>query len=207
MPPVVLTDSHRGIGGRPKKLLVGVRNLGVGALIYHSVMGASPVEMMCFPTFERAAGAAGVFELRLRLLCDSTPATAKKVLKSNLSEVLSVVIAHFGHHLSETERARLDACVKMRNKVFHQELSRQHGHLVALGEELSKAAVWQANLETGAVSETQQASTADGKIYGWLWVGVQSGAFDKCVELFQEGGDLLRKARDAETAAQIERDR
>ena len=165
----------------------------------------SPIEMLAFGRFEKAAGAAGVFELRLRLLCDSAPETEKTALKSRLSDVLEAVLKHWGRHLTEPQKKRLDVCVKLRNKIFHQELSKTRGHLISLGEELERAGVWQMNFETGEVSEVEKTSTVNGKIYGWLLASIGNGAFERCVELFSEGARILATARDAALAESIDK--
>jgi len=148
------------------------------------------MEQTCLPDFQRAAAAAASFELKLRLLCDLRPETADKSL-DNLDLVRKEVIRAYGQLLDADTQSHLKACVDLRNKLLHQQLSRVSGKLVTLGEELRSAGLWSVDLTTGEATETERVSTKNGKIYGWMLTSKAQGAFDAAVRVFDQGYKIL----------------
>lgn len=81
------------------------------------------MEAICLPAFQAAAAAAVTFELKLRLVCDHEPATAGQSTKNKLEHVRDAVVSFHEERLDENMRKYLKSCVKLRNKLLHQELS------------------------------------------------------------------------------------
>lgn len=144
-----------------------------------------------FEAFARAAALACVFELKLRLLADSTPNLTRWALEPKLSKVLEPVLQEYGSKLSESETKLLRECVRLRNKLIHVELSRVTGRLVTFGEELDRGQVFQLGLDTGEVKKVDATSTKDGRIIGWLLESALSGAFDAGRRLFFDATVVL----------------
>ena len=151
------------------------------------------MEQMCLPAFQAAAAAAATVELKLRLLCDLRPETADLAL-ANLDLVRKEVVRAFGSLLSDDEQEQLKACVSLRNRIIHQQLSKASGKLVSLGEELNEAGVWSLDLETGVATETASTSTKTGKIYGWMLVSHAQGAFAAALRVFDQGIAVINRA-------------
>lgn len=144
-----------------------------------------------FEAFGFAAARACLFELKLRLLADNTPAISRHSLDPKLSKVLEHVLAEYAARLDEKQCDLLNECVRLRNKLLHAELSRVTGRLVNFGEELNRGQVAKIDLVSGEIQEVSKTKTQDGKIIGWVMESATSGAFAAGADVFFNGIVLL----------------
>jgi hypothetical protein len=144
----------------------------------------------CVNAFGQCATAGCLFELYARRYADNTPDLQALAFK-DLSAVVDSIRTYVVGRTTEEERAVLDACVRVRNKLFHLELSRATGQLRAFGAEIGEAKVTMVNLADGAAFKVANSSTKDGRIYGWLMEATANGAFREGVALFKRGIALI----------------
>jgi hypothetical protein len=136
--------------------------------------------------FGQCATAGCLFELYARRYADNTPELQAVAFK-DLSVVVEAIRTHVLGRTTDEERAVLDACVGVRNKLFHLELSRVTGRLRSFGAEIGGPKVTMVNLADGAAIKVANSSTRDGRIYGWLMEATANGAFKQGVALFKRG--------------------
>src|SRR5690606_24017574 len=140
------------------------------------------METVCVPAFQRAAAAVAPFELRVRLVADLGPdgtPLQRAALGTDLTPLVEMICDDYA--ASSDDRAYLKAVANIRSKLFHLELSRVTGRVRPLGEQLQEGGAWMVNLTDGSVDQVSKTKTRDGRIYGWMWESVQSGAFDAVV--------------------------
>ena len=167
-----------------------------------------PMEARCFPPFKRAAAEAAAFgDFRVRLLAqvEGDPRLTKEAITANLDPLTTEVAKHYG--ATQVEAKYLSACVGIRNKLFHLELSRMTGRVagvVDLKDQLVEAGVWSANLETGEVARVADTSSMKEAIFGWMLEATQSGAFAAVEEIMITAQEMLKSLRDAKLYAQLQ---
>jgi hypothetical protein len=150
----------------------------------------SPSAVMWAPLFAQCSAHACHFELRARLYADNTP-KLRSVAFKELSVVVAAIVDHVRDRTRDEERAVLEKCVRVRNKLLHLELSRATGQLVSFGASLHGGSVAVADLATGKVALVSRTSTKDGRIFGWLLEASSSGAFVQAQKLFGRGIALV----------------
>jgi hypothetical protein len=153
--------------------------------------------------FARACAFGGVFELRIRMLAERTPALKRDALKADLTPLCRSIVGHYAAKLASEDRALLVALPGIRNKLLHVEFSRAVGRIKPFSEELRDAEVLKADLVTGDVVSVPQSSTEDGTLFGWLLESARSGAFDSGAELFRRGitlAEMLLSFHDGDVA-------
>jgi hypothetical protein len=159
----------------------------------------SPLDTVVLPQFANAAAYAGVFEMKVRLLADNTEPLRKLAIKNDLEPLTKRLVEHFEQDLTSRERDILKGCVRLRNKLFHLDLSCVKGKLQALNVELALNTVTAIDLNTGERFPVSNLSTEKGRVYGWLWESASSGAFREAVGKFGEAIGVLDRL--AEPAA------
>ncbi|MGA2451650.1 MAG: hypothetical protein ABTD50_23585 [Polyangiaceae bacterium] len=147
-------------------------------------------EAMVLEPFAKCAAVACVFEMSARRYADNTPELQALALR-DLGVVVKGICAYVESRTTDAERAHLDKCVRLRNKLVHLELSRATGQLKSFGIELDEGKVRMGNLDDGTTIRVSETSTAEGRICGWLLESSTSGAFDRGREVFRRGIFLL----------------
>ena len=150
---------------------------------------AQPMGFVEMP-FVQCAAVACAFEMTARRYADNTPELRNGAF-AKLSGVVEAIMTHVISRTTADERALLDRCARVRNKLLHLELSRATGQLRAFGLELDEGHVTLVSLETGASTAIASTATATGRIQGWLLEGARSGAFVRAGELFTRGIALI----------------
>lgn len=140
--------------------------------------------------FGFCASAGCVFELYARRYADNTE-ELRLYAFSELSEVVGAIRKHVGIRITEDEGATLKACLDIRNRLFHLELSKLTGKLRSLGEILDEARVFQISLSDESTKKVSQTSTSEGRIQGWLLQATTDQSFKRATLLFRRGIALL----------------
>ncbi len=164
----------------------------------------SIMEDLCFPAFQRAAAAVATFELRVRLLADSGDdgtQLQRAALGTDLTPLVKMLCDDYKANAEEC--AYLVAVANIRNKLFHLELSRVTGRVRPLADQLKEGGSWMVNLNDGSVDQVSKTKTQDGRIYGWMWESVESGAFDAVVTAVAKATAILHELRDKRIEADI----
>lgn len=146
--------------------------------------------------FEKAAGAGCAYELRLRMLADSTKPIQEHSMAFTLENLETPLIAHFRGtgELSEADASTLQVCRRVRNKLLHAELHTVRKRLIEeAGAQIASAGVMSLNLTTQDVKPVTRDDTAPGNLFGWLLESANSGDFAKAEELFRKGEAIVVK--------------
>jgi hypothetical protein len=161
------------------------------------------------PTIAQFAGAAAraaVFELKARMFADAVGLRGgvSKELDPLVKDIVAWMRANAGANDEDCERVQ--RCARLRNKLFHLELSRATGQLVSLDAQLRDEGVgmftWEGELSaekliaaiaTGG-SPVGKTATTDGLVFGWLHQASASGAFGAAARVFDEAGEILERA-------------
>jgi hypothetical protein len=143
-----------------------------------------------FRQFARAAAGAGLFELRVRLFADNTPALQKHK-DDKLEALVKLVVEHERASIDRDDEILLKKCARLRNKLLHADFSKAAGTLLSFGAQLERGQVQMVDLTDGAVRKVSETSTSDGRVYGWVLEGARSGAFTQAVRLFLRGIALI----------------
>jgi hypothetical protein len=157
-----------------------------------------PSDLVFLEPFARAARDACIFEMRARLLADNTPAT-QKIAFTDLTPLVKDLLKVHGHLLTKGEKKAVRDAVVVRNKLLHLELSRATGKIVSLGVQLKKQKVWKLDIPTAndvpaaKPQAVRNLSTEEGRVFGWLLEGAQSGAFGQAQLVFIAGHNALVK--------------
>lgn len=118
--------------------------------------------------YSEACGAAGVFELRVRMLADATSELAGRA-QGDLDPLTKAVRAHFATDLSDEDGAFLLRCPGLRNKLFHADLSKARGRVSELiPGAVYPGGVWQGDLAAGTARKVAGTSVQTGRLFGWL---------------------------------------
>jgi hypothetical protein len=141
--------------------------------------------------FARAAAAAGVFEMKVRLFADNT-AELRRYIGTDLDPLVDRIIGHLGSGLTEDEVTHLKKAVRVRNKLFHADFSKAAGTLLSMDARLDRGKVYIVDFSDGNPRKVSDLNTADGRISGWLMEGAKSGAFDQAFVLFMRCVALIQ---------------
>jgi hypothetical protein len=143
-----------------------------------------------FGQFARAAAGAGLFELKVRLFADNTPALQKHK-EDALEALVKLVIEHEQASIDQDDVTLLKACVRLRNKLLHADFSKAAGTLVSFGVKLDRGRVHIVDLSDGAARKVSETSTTDGRVFGWVLEGGRSGVFLQACLVFRRGIGLI----------------
>jgi hypothetical protein len=144
-----------------------------------------------FAAFCKAAAAASVFELKMRLLADNTEPLRKRKTEK-LDALVKRAIEHFTT-LRPEEQVLIKKCARLRNKLLHADFSCAAGTLLSFGSELEQGHVQQVELKSGDVHKVSDisATSDEGRVFGWVMEGARSKMFDESVKLFARGLALI----------------
>ncbi len=159
-----------------------------------------------YACFAGTAGRAAVFELTARMFVDAVPELSGS-LTSKLDPLMKDLTAWMERETKTIpdERELLWRCARLRNKLFHAELSRATGQLVSLGVELGKEGVrrfsWPGELTPEIFHKVMQeggepvgkTKTTEGRLFGWLLEAQQTGMLGAAASTFDDGADLLHR--------------
>jgi hypothetical protein len=149
-----------------------------------------------------AAGEGAVLELKIRLLANKVP-RLRPFVDKHLEHVEEQIIGAFAEHLSGAERAQLQTCRQLRNKVLHCDFPSARSKLHELGAPEVRGGIRQfrftnqtpegiaKDLEdaaSGSVAGREVAdmtAKADANIYGWLLELGSAGDFQRAADIFR----------------------
>lgn len=156
--------------------------------------------------FAGAAGRAAVFELKTRMFADAV--ALKGAVSASLDpltkDVLAWIVANTTTSAEDCEKVTRAA--RLRNKLFHLELSRATGQLVSLDVQLNSEGVKMFSWDGAATVEkvlgaiaaggapVARTATRDGLVFGWLLEASASGAFGAAARIFDEASQILERA-------------
>lgn len=160
-----------------------------------------------FAMFAGAAGRAAMFELKARMLADAVP-ELRGSLTLSLEPLVKEILAWMAANAKGTDEDRetLRRCARLRNKLFHAELSRATGQLVALDVELGREGVRMFAFEGPATAEKVSAAVAAGGepvaktatgptlVFAWLLESSKTGAFGAAARAFDDAAEILERA-------------
>ncbi len=146
-----------------------------------------------------AAAAACLFELKVRLFADNTPALQRN--KDDQLEALAKrVVEHVGSTLTHDEAVHLRKCARVRNRLLHADFSKAAGALLSVGVAIEEGKVHIVDLNDGSVRRVSDTSSADGGVFAWVLEGAAGGTFPSARAFFLRGVSiitwLLAKASD-----------
>jgi hypothetical protein len=158
-----------------------------------AVMNHDPWFKKYLEQFKSAASEGAIVELKLRLLADKFPALQECAHSQYLEEIEKKVGAYFADYLTEENKATLELCRQLRNKLLHGNFSVAREKLRELGITPQRGGVKRVDSATGDteyVADT--ASTAGpGGIFGWLLEMGEAGDFLEAVEVFGKAEQIL----------------
>jgi hypothetical protein len=147
---------------------------------------------LAFGEFAGCAGLACMFELKVRVLADLVP-EIQRYARKDMSVLAKEVLAHPGFTMDAEERALLNECARLRNKLLHAEFSSVAGRLTSFGAELGSGGVWKFSLRDEFEPMQVSKTSTENMHYGWLFESFGSGALHAGGDVFMSGIRLVER--------------
>jgi hypothetical protein len=154
--------------------------------------------------FGNVAAIASIYELKLRLLADKTPALKEKSHAHRLEELEDAFITHFEKMLTPDGITLLKTGRQLRNKVLHGDFSVAAKKVEELKPgSLKKDGVLSVKLDTGTSKFVSGTDSRDTGIFGCLLECKTSGLFDQCRDIFAKMVGIIAQISHEEAEREI----
>jgi hypothetical protein len=159
--------------------------------------------------YKAAAAEGALYELRMRLLADKVLELQKSAYRQELKDIEKLIIAHFASALSDDEKALLERCRQLRNKILHCDFHAARKKLEELGANPQPGNVRRTDVSglsgqqmaekissalanaPGSSQYVADLGSRAGTVLGWLFEAGRAGDFTKAVDSFARGAAIV----------------